>query len=62
MSDQQVSTSNRNGPLTAVPDPEVRPKAHRYQITAEYKALILSEADAGVPSIMEPLFALQCLM
>lgn len=46
MSDQQVSTSNRNGALTAVPDPEVRPKAQRRQFTAEYKALILSEADA----------------
>jgi transposase len=46
MSDQHVSSSNRNGALTAVPDPEVRPKAQRRQFTAEYKALILSEADA----------------
>jgi transposase len=46
MSDQQVSTSNRSGALTAVPDPEVRPKAQRRQFTADYKALILSEADA----------------
>ena len=47
MSYQQVSASNRNGPLTnIVPDPEVRPKAQRRQFTAEYKALILSEADA----------------
>ena len=47
MSDQHVSTSNRNGALTNnVPDPEVRPKAQRRQFTAEYKALILSEADA----------------
>ena len=46
MSQQQVSMSNRNGALTAVPDPEVRPKAQRRQFTAEYKALILSEADA----------------
>jgi transposase-like protein len=29
-----------------MPNPEVRPQAQRRQFTAEYKALILSEADA----------------
>jgi transposase-like protein len=29
-----------------MPDPEVRPKARRRQFTAEYKARMLSEADA----------------
>jgi transposase len=46
MSYQQVSMPNRNGQLTNVPNPEVRPKAQRRQFTAEYKARILSEADA----------------
>ena len=47
MSYQQVSMPNRNGQLTSsAPDPEVRPKAQYRQFTAEYKALILSEADA----------------
>ena len=46
MSNQQVSTSNHHGPLTTMPNPEVRPKAQRRAYTAEYKALILSEADA----------------
>ena len=46
MSYQEVSMPNRNGSLTTVPDPEVRPKAQRRRFTAEYKALILSEADA----------------
>jgi transposase len=46
MSNQQVSTSKHNGPLTTMPNPEVRPKAQRREFTAEYKALILSEADA----------------
>ena len=46
MSYQQVSTSNHNGPLTSMPNPEVRSKAQRRQFTAEYKVLILSEADA----------------
>jgi transposase-like protein len=47
MSYQQVSIPNRNGQLTNnVPDPEVRPKAQHRRFTAEYKALILSEADA----------------
>ena len=46
MSSQPVSMSNRNSALIAMPDPEVRPKAQRRQFTAEYKALILSEADA----------------
>jgi transposase-like protein len=31
---------------TALPDPEVRPKARRRQFTAEYKKRILDEADA----------------
>ena len=47
MSYEQVSMPNRDVLLTnRVPDPEVRPKAQRRQFTAEYKALILSEADA----------------
>lgn len=47
MSSQQGSTSNRNGQLAASePDPEVRPKVQHRQFTAEYKARILSEADA----------------
>ena len=47
MSNQEVSTSNRNGQQAASgPDPEVRPKVQHRQFTAEYKALILSEADA----------------
>ena len=47
MSEQPVSPSNRNGPLSnSAPDPEVRPQAPRRQFTAEYKARILSEADA----------------
>ena len=33
-------------PTTALPDPEVRPKAKRRQFTAEYKKRILDEADA----------------
>jgi transposase-like protein len=37
---------NRNGSPTTMPNPEVRPKAQRREFTAEYKALILSEADA----------------
>ena len=31
---------------TALPDPEVRPKAQRRQFTAEYKKRLLDEADA----------------
>ncbi len=31
---------------TALPDPEVRPKAQRRQFTAEYKQRLLDEADA----------------
>jgi len=31
---------------TALPDPEVRPKAQRRQFTAEYKQRVLDEADA----------------
>lgn len=46
MSYEQVSIPKRKGLLTAVPDPEVRPKAQRRQFTAEYKVLILSEVDA----------------
>lgn len=38
---------SQNGtPTTALPDPEVRPKAKRRQFTAEYKKRILDEADA----------------
>lgn len=38
---------SQNGtPTTALPDPEVRPKAKRRQFTAEYKERILDEADA----------------
>jgi transposase len=33
-------------PTTALPDPEVRPKAKRRQFTTEYKKRILDEADA----------------
>lgn len=33
-------------PTTALPDPEVRPKAKRRTFTAEYKKRILDEADA----------------
>ena len=32
--------------MTALPDPEVRPKAQRRQFTAEYKKRLLDEADA----------------
>lgn len=46
MSYSQVLMPHRNGPLTAMPEPEVRLKARRRQFTAEYKARILSEADA----------------
>ena len=38
---------SQNGtPTTALPDPEVRPKAKHRQFTAEYKKRILDEADA----------------
>ncbi len=37
----QIGTST-----TALPDPEVRPKAKRCQFTTEYKKRILDEADA----------------
>jgi len=33
-------------PMTALPDPEVRPKAKHRRFTAEYKKRILDEADA----------------
>ena len=38
---------SQNGtPMTALPDPEVRPKAQHRQFTAEYKKRILDESDA----------------
>lgn len=38
---------SQNGTLTtALPDPEVRPKAKHRQFTADYKKRILDEADA----------------
>lgn len=38
---------SQNGtPTTALPDPEVRPKAKHRQFTSEYKKRILDEADA----------------
>ena len=38
---------SQNGTIiTALPDPEVRPKAKHRQFTAEYKKRILDEADA----------------
>lgn len=40
---------SQNGtPTTALPDPEVRPKAKRRQYTTEYKKRILDEADACI--------------
>jgi transposase-like protein len=37
----------QNGtPTTALPDPEVRPKAQHRQFSAEYKKRILDESDA----------------
>ena len=38
--------SQTETPTTALPDPEVRPKAKHRQFTAEYKKRILDEADA----------------
>jgi transposase-like protein len=38
--------SQNGSQTTALPDPEVRPKAQRRQFTAEYKQRVLDEADA----------------
>ena len=38
--------SQNGSQTTALPDPEVRPKAQRRQFTAEYKKRVLDEADA----------------
>jgi transposase len=38
--------SQTGTPTTALPDPEVRPKAKHRQFTAEYKKRILDESDA----------------
>ncbi len=38
--------SHNEIPMTALPDPEVRPKAKHRRFTAEYKKRILDEADA----------------
>ena len=38
--------SQTETPTTALPDPEVRPKAKHRHFTAEYKKRILDEADA----------------
>jgi transposase-like protein len=38
--------SQNESQTTALPDPEVRPKARHRQFTAEYKKRILDEADA----------------
>jgi len=38
--------SQNETPMTALPDPEVRPKAKHRRFTAEYKKRILDEADA----------------
>ena len=38
--------SQNETPTTALPDPEVRPKAKHRQFTAEYKKRILDESDA----------------
>jgi len=52
-SELQRPGSNGNGsmnsnpaPVSAMPDPEVRPKAKRRQFSADYKRRILQEADA----------------
>jgi transposase len=42
--------SQTGTPTTALPDPEVRPKAQHRHFTAEYKKRILDEADACTSS------------
>ena len=42
--------SQNETPTTALPDPEVRPKAKHRQFTAEYKKRILDEADSCTTS------------
>ena len=42
--------SQNETPTTALPDPEVRPKAKHRQFTAEYKRRILDESDACTTS------------
>ncbi len=43
----EQSDTRRNGhSLTAIPDPEVRPKAKHRRFSVEYKKRILEEADA----------------
>jgi transposase-like protein len=42
--------SQNESQTTALPDPEVRPKAKHRQFTAEYKKRILDEADACTTS------------
>ena len=47
MSHQQASPASGNGQAAeVVPNPEVMPKAHHRQFTAEYKRRVLAEADA----------------
>jgi transposase len=53
MSDEGSVHRRRNGQstanVTALPDPEVIPKAERRRFSAEYKLRILAEADACTP-------------
>ncbi len=43
---EPVDTRRNGQSVVAMPDPEVRPKAHHRRFSAEYKKRILEEADA----------------